>query len=60
MARAALLLGLVAAASAGLYPDDLFDVGKSTMLDSETFDDYVSDRIDEGRTTFVRFVASEG
>jgi hypothetical protein len=54
----ALLLGAVAAALGGIYPDGHFDhVMKCTK---DTFDEFVKTNVDSGKTLFVRWIASEG
>ena len=59
----AVLRGLVLAlaagcAAAGIYPDGHFDY--VTKCTQDTFDGYVKEQVDAGKTLFVRWIASEG
>jgi len=42
----------------GIYPESHFDV--STKLTVQNFDETVKDRVDQNKTFFVRWIASEG
>jgi hypothetical protein len=57
-----LLLGLLAvlpsALAAGIYPDDHWT--KSTKLTTSNYAASIQSEIDNGKTVFVRFIASEG
>jgi hypothetical protein len=50
---------LVAAASAGIYPDGHFDVAVK-INDEATFDTEVQAAVDGDHTLFIRWIASEG
>jgi len=49
---------LIATVAAGLYPDDHWSY--STKLTTENYVDTIQSEIDNGKTVFVRWVASEG
>ena len=59
---AAAVLAVAAALFAGtanaIYPSDHWQY--STKLAPGTFDDFVKENVDSGKTVFVRFIASEG
>jgi hypothetical protein len=57
--RLVALTGLVAAASAGIYPDGHFDVAVK-INDEATFDTEVQAAVDGDHTLFIRWIASEG
>ena len=52
-AVAALLL-----ASSAIYPEDHWSY--STKLTEQSFDGFIKDSVDAGKTAFVRWIASEG
>jgi hypothetical protein len=49
---------LASLAVAAIYPDDHW--GYSTELGPDNFETFVKDKVDAGKTVFVRFIASEG
>jgi hypothetical protein len=49
---------LASLAVAGIYPGDHWDY--STDLSSSNFESFVKTNVDEGKTVFVRYIASEG
>jgi len=55
-----LLLSLLAApaAVAGIYPGDHWSF--STKLTTDNYADTIQTEIDNGKTVFVRFIASQG
>lgn len=53
------ILSLLVASATAIYPDDLWE--RSTKLTTqEGFDAAVQEAIDNDRTLFVRWIASEG
>lgn len=53
------LVGSVGAYSEGnIYPAGFFD--KSVGLTVDSFDDFIKETVDSGKTAFVRWIASEG
>lgn len=58
LAAAGLLLAQPQPAAAGIYPDDHWD--HSTKLTTATFNDWIVNEVDGGRTAMVRWIASEG
>ena len=52
------LIALTAALLGGIYPDGHFDY--VTKCTQDTFDGYVKEQVDAGKTLFVRWIASEG
>jgi len=50
---------VVGLAQAGIYPDDHWNYATQLNTDDE-FDSLVKTSIDEGKTLFVRWIASEG
>lgn len=54
MALAALTVGLLAS----IYPDDHFD--HVTKCTTTNFEDIVKEKVDSGKSLFVRWIASEG
>jgi hypothetical protein len=53
-----LALALVGFASGGIYPDGHFD--HVTKMTESNFEGVVKDKVDAGKTLFVRWIASEG
>jgi hypothetical protein len=55
-------LGLVSSVGAytegNIYPAGHFD--RSVGLTVDTFDNFIKDSVDSGKTAFVRWIASEG
>jgi hypothetical protein len=49
---------LTAALLGGIYPDNHWD--HSVKLNKANIDSTIKDTIDNGKTLFVRFIASEG
>jgi hypothetical protein len=43
---------------AAIYPDDHWQY--ATALTTETFEDFIQDAINDGKTAFVRWIASPG
>jgi len=58
MLRLLLAVAVLAIATASIYPDDHWNY--STKLSEDNFDSYIQKQIDAGKTTFVRWIASEG
>jgi len=56
--RVVLSIGLTAVLVAGIYPDDHWNY--STRLSTENYAGKIQSEIDNGKTVFVRFIASEG
>jgi len=54
----AMLTLTAAALIAGIYPEGHFDV--VTKCTQGTFDGFVKEQVDAGKTLFVRWIASEG
>ena len=52
------LLALTATVLAGIYPEGHFD--HVTKCTKDTFEDFVKEKVDSGKTLFVRWIASEG
>jgi hypothetical protein len=52
------LFALGAAVLAGIYPDDHWN--HVTKCTKDSFEDFVKDNVDAGKTLFVRWIASEG
>lgn len=58
MLRASLVALLATAVSAGIYPDNHWEF--STELNNDNAKDFIKKGVDEGKTVFVRWIASEG
>lgn len=62
MLFSAVTLGLVASVGAysegNIYPAGHFDLAVGLTVDS--FDDFIKETVDSGKTAFVRWIASEG
>ena len=54
----AALGALLLSGSLGIYPDGHFDT--VTKLSADNIDSTIKGALDEGKTLFVRFIASEG
>ena len=59
MARRILLLAaLLLPAVEAIYPDDHWSF--STKLEADSSDSFVKQHVDDGKTVFIRFIASSG
>lgn len=54
----ALLLAQPGFSGAGIFPEDHWEY--STKLTTATFNDWITEEVDSGRTAMVRWIASEG
>ena len=57
-AVAAVVVAQLAASAVGIYPADHFE--HSTKLTQATAEDFVKENVDQGKTVFVRWIASAG
>ncbi len=53
-----LLATAILAMANAIYPDDHWNY--STKLSGDNFEKFIEDNLSEGKTTFVRFIASAG
>lgn len=58
ISRVVTLAAVAAMATAGIYPDGHWD--HSTELSTGNADSFVKENVDDGKTVFVRWIASEG
>eukprot|EP01043_Picozoa_sp_COSAG02_P082533 COSAG02_NODE_20732_length_817_cov_1.473538_2_plen_66_part_00 len=58
LTTAALLLAHPQHSSAGIFPEDHWE--HSTKLTTATFNSWITEEVDAGRTAMVRWIASEG
>lgn len=58
MIRALLLLSTAGMAAAGIYPEGHFDISK--RLTTSNFEETMKEAVDNDKTFFVRWIASEG
>jgi len=54
-------VALSSALAGGIYPDGHFaPTGPVAKLTTDTFDSFIKEQVDAGKTAFVRWIASEG
>jgi hypothetical protein len=58
MAALSILLGSLALANAGIFPDDHWTY--STKVTTSNADSFVKENVDAGKTVFIKWIASEG